>query len=242
MNTLSNSMPLDMKNKNDKFSLPLIINPESKKDSIFSVLYQKFLEWLRKSKMSTILCRVAEVFLVVGVAFMLTSPKIALASFAGLFAWKGYFLLKFIGSYVLVRKRSRIKSLFIRWSHSRESETLEGISKEKLLYFLIEKQSFKLEDTKNAFGIHRKLHDRIAKKLEKIRILVRGDKNARILAPGISNEMLSEMLNDAECVKTLSRPLQIVRSDARNFRTTEEIEREFENNFTNKAITKEGRG
>ena len=62
-----------------------LINPEKKRDSMISIMYQKFLSWIKETRAIIVFKKFLEIIVAVSIAAMLIAPKIFLSALGVLF-------------------------------------------------------------------------------------------------------------------------------------------------------------
>jgi hypothetical protein len=72
---------------------------------------------------------------------------------------------------------------------------VEGIPTLELIDYLFNNQSFKRDDIEAVFGIPRNRFDILAKKLDDLKVLVRGANNGRVLNPEMSRQEIVQILS-----------------------------------------------
>lgn len=153
-----------------------------------------------------------------GVAGFLVAPAGFLRVAGAMLAAGGFFLPKLILAALLVRHykpvffvlRRFYRFLRTRAKTERLEARVEGVPKSELLHFLFETGAFKLDDFRRRFGLHRRVHERIARRLEKLGVLVRGENNSRVLAvndegsPKFSLQEIKTALDGADTAGDIS--------------------------------------
>lgn len=148
-----------------------------------------------------------------------------------------YAILKVSVVFYLVHNWKTVTKLVqtARW-HG-QTEVIEGIPKDELMLFIFETGAFKLQEAQKKFGISRRTHDRIARRLEDSGIFVRGKDNARVLNPEVTREHLAAILADAEDVEDIRSQPQIIHyGEPQNFHTREDLNRKLEAIFSVRKI------
>jgi hypothetical protein len=181
--------------------------------------------------------------MMIGVCSLIISPKSFLSVFYDIISASNFFAAKICLGFAIVRFRAnifRVLQYFYRKSSSHEIQEskIEGIPKNELLHFMLKTEGFKLADCKRILGIGLGPYNRIAKKLEKIGVLMRGENNSRILNPEFSVNQIKDILDGATSAQELSG-FRVVRNNKQvNIQTPEEIDKELANAFTIREIRK----
>jgi hypothetical protein len=142
----------------------------------------------------------AGISLLVLAAFML--PHFVLGVLVDAARWNGYRIPICSAAFVMTLNARRIwRSIGRVLARSRKTaetanqSTYHGIPVDELATYLMERKSFKLQDTLDHFKFSQRKYARIAEELEKHAVLVRGESNARVLAE-ISYAELARQLRD----------------------------------------------
>lgn len=135
---------------------------------------------------------------------IVVSPMYFIGKLHTLIALGGYAIPKFIIGYLLIKNRKILRKLplIIKkgiWSHQSTEKLVFGVPVSKLIDFLLTTQSFKREGingARNKLGLSMKNYENLAKRMENNEILVRGEKNARILNPEYSKQKLLDFFEN----------------------------------------------
>jgi hypothetical protein len=162
------------------------------------VLWSKMLRWIDQEPIGKILKTLLRVALGLLLLFAIFAPHPTLRLLLALARWRSYrvpitLMLLFVTlnlkrCWLLVRRR-RLRP------KGENQHTFNGIPVGSLASFLTEHNGFKFEDATQKLALPRRQYDKIADELEQHGILVRGEKNARVLRP-ITLEQLVTQLRD----------------------------------------------
>ncbi len=159
------------------------------------VLYVRWLRWLDKASANQIKKAVIRTLWTVLLALIVFQSQFLLGFLLGVFKWNGYRLTLFVTLLVLTSRYKQFQSLWKKaWSGNQH--TFEGIPRDELITYLFKTGHFKREQTMSHFCLSQPRYTKIAKKLEKNDILIRGESNALVLNPKISREELGTQLRD----------------------------------------------
>lgn len=193
---------------------PLFIkSPEKEKKTVGKIIIGKFYKWLEETEIKIVILRLVETFIIIFIALLLVAPTKTLEAANFALSYNSYILPQFSTAiYALSQWRKfldMVKSAKIK-KPVHNQNTLAGIPKKELINFLFEKQSFKLKETMDTFGIDRKSFDTLAKKLENdLKVLERGENNSRILSEKYTREEIAKMIMGAKDVKSIKSPLSM---------------------------------
>lgn len=174
----------------------MIYTPPVENPNVVSVIRKKYLVWMEESDTVTILIghgRIAATVIVV-LSVMYWQEALTVAAFLWVHGWRVLLAVCLTECFF---RRKKILRFFRRQWNGRNQYTLEGVPKSELLHHLFESDGLLMESTMEKFGMSRKAFDRLARKLEKLGVLVRGPNNARVLSAAYSREELAEMIESA---------------------------------------------
>lgn len=185
-------------------------NLETQK-TLGSVAGQKIISTFEKSSVGKILA-------LLGVAYALAWPESAGAVACAIFSAKSYFLAKLIfAAFVidrwrLILKIARKAARFLRRKFRKKTgaEEIEGVPIYEILHQLFFARNFKRTEVIKKWAIPQTKFDALAKKLEALGVLIRGENNSRILNPDFSREQIAEILRGAKgSARGIQNPLRI---------------------------------
>lgn len=106
-------------------------------------------------------------------------------------------LPKFLLVFLLINNHKRLRRAYKKiLSKGKTTVRIEGIPSVELLDHLFTVGSFKRDDIKRKFGIPHHRYQSLAKKLESLGILIRGENNARILNDAYSRQDIAAILHN----------------------------------------------
>lgn len=146
----------------------------------------------------------------------LAYPESTAGTVAMVLSWENWILLKAAGSWIFCSNfRAIVSSLseMLRESEKDDvgdpgTESVEGIPTVELVAHLFAEKRFSSSDAKDKFALPAARYSALAKKMEEVGILVRGDKNARVLNPDFSRSDVVSIFagcSKAEDLETLLR-------------------------------------
>jgi len=206
--------------KNHIFTPEVIENsknaPKKSNRSIKSIIWNKLLDNIENATFSQI-----SIFLLLcALSFFLTllfTYTDQTVEFAMKFLTAYNFLaIKFVVSVVIVFNFWKIFDALKPLPEENEvkatGNTIEWIPVVELLDHLFEFESFKRDDIEDKFGIPRNRFTDLAKKLESLHVLIRGENNSRILNPEFSRSDIAIMLEGKSSTEEL-KPLNRMTSE-----------------------------
>lgn len=177
---------------------------QNQPQTVKSVFQQKFTNYLAKTPLKKPLALVV-------ISYAIAWPESALDAAHAVLVAKSYFLPKVLFAAVLIYRWRYVRKI-AKSLHNKKKckQNIEGIPATELIDHLFEFESFKRTDVLGKFGIPANRFENIAKKLEELGLLVRGDNNSRILAPGTSREKIAEALGESDgSAETIKVPIKI---------------------------------
>lgn len=136
---------------------------------------------------------------------LLTFPEQSIILLSDAFKYQNYLLPKAVFSFVFFYNLENIIYSFKNEIASRAPsvDMVEGIPTIELIDYLFENQTFRRDDIEGVFGISRNRFDFLAKKLDDLKVLIRGANNGRILNPEMSRQEIVQILSSGEKAKDL---------------------------------------
>ena len=175
-----------------------VASAEAKK-TLTGVMYKKILENLENSSFKEIAKAIFIVFATILLTLLLSYPKEILNTFGAIFIRNNSILLKAIFSFLIVINFSRIsegiKNLDLWFGKNESTDHIEWIPTLELVDYLFENRSFKRDEVEKTFGIPRNRYEKLAKKLDELSILLRGENNARILNEEFTRQEVYKILD-----------------------------------------------
>ncbi len=175
------------------------------KQTIFDILWQKVLDYVKFSQIKDIFRIILLILISILITYCLTYPISLVGNMKLAIVWNNYILLKGTFSFLLVFNFGKIRK-FSRWIRKPKvkCDTIIGIPAIEILDHLFESKSFKILEIQNKFNIPKRKVEQLGCKLEEVGILIRGDKNARILNDDYSRSDITKILS-GESIKPLIR-------------------------------------
>lgn len=166
------------------------------------IIWGKCLDALEDATLRGILANSALTVGAVGLSAALIFPHEAAEIAKTVIQWQNYAIPKVAGSFAFVFNVQSFVHAFRNMIPEPQEvpsgDTIEGIPTVELLDHLFEFESFKRDDIEKKFGIPRNRFTDLASKLESLKVLVRGENNARILNPEFSRSDVASILGGAE--------------------------------------------
>jgi len=169
------------------------------------ILWQKFCYFMDVSYLRDVFTGFTKLSIVITFALSLYYPAESLELLKEIVLFKDFYIPKVILGSVFILF---IDTIFIEtfyffssislWPTKKQHKQSEigmifGVPSDEIINHLIEFHSFKQIACKKKFGLNQKQFDSIAKKLEKIGVLIRGENNSRIFNQKFTRENLSEI-------------------------------------------------
>ena len=188
-----------------------------------SILWDKVLDSVERSSWFDMFITGAKVFCWLVICFSLVDIRTAGDTFLSVVRWADYGILKFLGAFFVVfggRWYICAFSSLARYvgeiiDDLRVVDTDEplfyGIPVVELVEYMFSGRGFVRSDIERIFAIPRNKFDEMAKKLDDVKVFVRGSNNARIPNPEMSREDISSILFAAAAsgeVKRLVRKVE----------------------------------
>lgn len=166
-----------------------------KRPSLLGAIAKKYIEWLVRLSGKGLVIHITELVIGVFVVVFSVSQNFAIFLFLSLLGYVGKPILAILAIFLLFRWRM-VRSFFRRKKRefSGNQHTMNGVPKDELLHLLFDTGGFRLEDAHKRLGMSRKNFDPLARTLERFGVLVRGEKNARVLSPRFSRHQIRRMI------------------------------------------------
>lgn len=158
------------------------------KRTVRGILYSKALDALEKTELS----EMARYSAAVGATFAMTAalayPELVKDAATLVLSWENWILPKAALSAAVcfnfraVWKRALEEMKPVNSVRPEMEESIEGIPTIEIIHHLFENGTFSVKDAK-AFALPMARYEALSKRLEEIGLLVRGEKNARVLNP-----------------------------------------------------------
>lgn len=183
-----------------------------------SIMREKALDLLERTELSEMARVSAAVVSSVAITAALAYPQDVGGLLRDVAAWQNWLLPKAAASAAVCFNFRRIVTACASVADSVPQEkprkavcekrlgTLEGIPHEEFAHHLFTYGRFSVADADVVFGLPRARYSALAKKLEEIGVLVRGEKNSRVLNPDFGRSDLASVLDGCEKAEDL-RPL-----------------------------------
>lgn len=168
------------------------------RQTIRRVLWRKFLEWLQDASLQAILKTGFRALLVLVTVWITSAPSFAFGILWEALQWRNYRIPLCIAAVTLVLNAKPLYRLARRRAAASRSEnqhTYHGVPVGALASFLFEKGAFKIDDALGSLALSQGQYKKIGTELEDRGVLIRGEKNARVLRE-IEYEMLVKQLRD----------------------------------------------
>lgn len=177
--------------------------------TIRSILWKKLLDVFEASELSRIFSFFSMAFVSICLGLSLTYPVEAKGIALNLIGLENYIVPKIFLSIALVFSvpilyktlRNITEELKFRAELNKmnsleipDSSTIEGIPIDELLDHLYTTKTFKRDDIENTFGLPRNRFTKLAKKLDGLGVLTRGENNSRILNEEFTRAELFSLL------------------------------------------------
>lgn len=167
--------------------------------SLSSVLQVKFLRWLEKSPLKSILATFSKCLMFLLVCFAAIAPSFALGILTASLKWNNYRLPLMLAVVVIALNVPRFTAFIWRHAVKRRKSTgsapvFHGVPLDELATYLFQNRTFTTKAI-NDLGLAQRKWSKIAEELEQNKILVRGENNSRVLAE-IDRETLVRQLRD----------------------------------------------
>lgn len=174
--------------------------------TLFSILWGKFLASVESASWSEIFVGFAKFFSALVIGASLCDISMAADTFVAVYRWADYALLKFLGAFLLVFGGRWYISPVLGLFDSLRAEFASfsrGVSEDPLFYgvpvvelveYMFSGRGFVRSEVERRFGIPRNKFDEMAKKLDDVRVFVRGSNNARVINPEMSRADISSIL------------------------------------------------
>lgn len=161
--------------------------------TISHALAMRLAKWLYKARMKDVINAIIRLCAFITVPLVILAPQFLLGILAASIDWKTGAVITWVIAWFYGRNS-------IRWYKRRKNtgnqHTYEGVPVDELVSFIMENEHFRRHEAMKRFGMSKKKHDRIAKKLESCGLLVRGENNSRILQKFVTREILVRQLRD----------------------------------------------
>jgi len=167
--------------------------------TIGGIFRDKFLKWLEKSTIKKILTLFLQFVIILFIILFLVNHSFAFLILKKIFFLYNFLILKSIFVILIFKYRKKLFSF-----KKKSKKTIDGIETSELLHFIFTKKAFKLNEFKKTFGLSRNIHEKIAKKLEHFKVLIRGENNARVLNSKFSLEEVKNLLDGAKTSDQIS--------------------------------------
>lgn len=167
--------------------------------SLRRVLYVRFLRWIEKSSLTSILATCVKCSMLLLLCIGLLAPSFVLGILTASAKWNNYRLPIMLVIVVTVANVPRLFSLVRRYSAKQKKFTgkapvFHGVPLDDLASYLFNHRTFTTSAI-NDLGLAQRKWSKIAEELEHNGVLVRGENNARVLAE-IDRETLVRQLRD----------------------------------------------
>ena len=163
--------------------------------SLQRVIWVRILRWVDKASSYQLKKAIFRLSWTVLLALLIFQSQFLLGLFLGAMQWNGMRLPLFVVLLVGTLKYKELKSLWKQQTNTGNQYTFEGIPRDELITYLFTNGHFKREQTMSHFEISQPHYTKIAKRLEKHDVLIRGESNALVLNK-ISREELGTQLRD----------------------------------------------
>lgn len=179
------------------------------KRTFFSLLWDKFLDLVEGSSWSAMFIFCAKVFCWAVVCFCFVDIRNALDSIIGVIRWSDYAILKFLGAFFVVFGGGWYTRAFSSVSRyigeimddfrvvESDEPLFYGIPVVEMVEYIFSGRGFVRSDIERKFAIPRNKFDEMAKKLDEVKVFVRGSNNSRTLNEDMSREDVSSILFSA---------------------------------------------
>lgn len=167
--------------------------------SLRRVLYVRFLRWIEKSPLTSILAIIAKCLTLLLLCAAALAPSFVLGLLTASAKWNNYRLPIMLAIVVVALNAPRFVSFVWRYSATRRKFTgkapvFHGVPLDELASYLFSQRTFTTKAIDD-LGLAQRKWSKIADELEHNGVLVRGENNARVLAD-IDRETLVRQLRD----------------------------------------------
>lgn len=146
---------------------------------------------------------------------LLTFPEQSIVLIENALKYQNYLLPKagfsFVLFYNLENIINSVKSEFEKFTPP--VDMVEGIPTLELIDYLFNNQTFKRDDIEAVFGIPRNRFDILAKKLDDLKVLIRGANNGRVLNPEMSRQEIVQILASWKKAKELKQTFNEIKEN-----------------------------
>jgi predicted XRE-type DNA-binding protein len=174
-----------------------------KNTSLICVIWKKFVLWIDETPSKKILTKVVNIVLTMMLYFALKDPEMLIKKILSIISYENYSGVKIVSIYIVINNVSVLKKIYKNTKKYIESkkikgELIEGIPVVELIDHLITEKNFKRSEIESKFGIPRHRYTNLAKKLEEVGVLIRGENNSRILNDDYARQDIFSVLSGAK--------------------------------------------
>lgn len=165
--------------------------------TIRGVFLQKLLTWIENNSLKSIVRKSISYFVILSLTMIWIDPKMTSKILLDIISSNSYLMPKFAFSFLVVRNSHTIIAKAkeaCKIFRGKGKNTLEGIPISEILDHLFMVKTFSRDQIVDKFGISRKNFESLSKKLEDVDVLVRGEKNAKILNDNYSRSDIASMI------------------------------------------------
>ena len=173
-----------------------------------SIVWRKVIKSVERATLHQTIKFFVQLIGAVCITILLVYPSLLLTCASFLFQVGNNALPKFTLVFGLIRYRKQLQRIYKRFQNKKTTYSIEGIPAVELLDHLFTTGSFKRDDIKRRFAIPHDRYQRLAKKLESLGILVRGEKNARILNEAYTRQDIAAILHNKRKASDLEEVLR----------------------------------
>lgn len=153
-----------------------------------------------------------------GISMLIISPQLTMELMQDLHNFKDHLFAKVVSGYLiahlLLKYRKKMINALIDFIYDltdfiyktdtvKPSECIDGIPKDELATYLLENKEFKIKDAVDYFLIPQYKVELLAKKLEEVCVLVRGDNNRRVFNTNFSRSDLANIFKEAQTAEEI---------------------------------------
>lgn len=203
--------------------------------TLMTIFGQKIKQWIMEHTLFDCIKLVVMHSFTIFITFLSVYPQLFVQFLESSLSYNSFLVPKYFMAMALVFKFgtlwkiiSKVKlKVSHRESRSKNQYSLEGVPVTEILDHLFEYQSFKHDDVvgeNTKLKMSRKRFDKLAKKLESLEVLIRGENRARILNTEYSRSDIASMLSGKKQAKDIEPLLRKMKNSLISKPSAKEIE------------------